>query len=112
LTDGTLSEPAAELALERLLDHHEAWLLQQPELLILWMQGRHVRREVARLLAKQLSTIPVRKMTEDTPPSRAWRRNFFRALKRGNPTWFQGVADELQRAAEGPGPGVQASDEG
>lgn len=81
----------AELALERLLDRHQKWLMVQPELLLLWTQDRYTRRRVAHLLGSALLTIPFREMTESTPPNRAMRRAIFQELERADREWFKGV---------------------
>jgi hypothetical protein len=90
LTDTRLSQAEAELALERLLDHHQKWLMTQPELLLLWPLGRAMRRRVAELLAKELLTIPTRDINESTPPNRAMRRAILAELAQRNPTWWEG----------------------
>lgn len=102
------SRTEAELALERLLDKHVRWLLQQPEVLYLWMQGRQTRRRVADILAKQLTTIPV--TTPDGMPNRAMRRAMFAELNK-NPDWWRRETFGLQGAEEGTGPGVEGDDE-
>lgn len=79
------SQAEAELALERLLDRHQKWLMQQPEVLLLWTQDRQTRRRVAELLAKELTTIPVRDSNENTPPNRAMRRALMQAMP---PSWW------------------------
>lgn len=70
-----------ELAIERLLDRHQKWLLQQPEMLLLWPQSRQLRRRVAELLASELLTIPHRVMGENDPPRRAMRRHILEELQ-------------------------------
>lgn len=78
----------AEAALHRLLDHHQKWLMAQPEFLLLWTQDRATRRRVAELLSKELTTIPVREMNENTPPNREMRRAILAELKRrGGDEW-------------------------
>ena len=78
----------AEVALHRLLDHHQKWLMSQPEFLLLWTQDRQTRRRVAELLAKELTTIPAREVNENTPPNRAMRRAILAELKaRGGADW-------------------------
>lgn len=86
----------AELAIERLLDKHEKWLILQPEVLLLWTQDRNTRKRVAQLLAKQMTTIPVRDMDENTPPNRAMRRAILDALAHDNPEYWQGVEGWLK----------------
>jgi hypothetical protein len=76
------SSTEAEAALHRLLDHHQKWLMSQPEFLLLWTQDRQTRRRVAALLAKELTTIPVRDINENTPPNRAMRKAILAELKR------------------------------
>jgi hypothetical protein len=78
------------MALESLLDKHQRWLLMQPELLLLWEQGRSTRRRVAELLAKELLTIPVRQFNENTPPNRATRKAIVRELDKAGVQWWQG----------------------
>lgn len=86
-----MNQDEAELALHRLLDKHQAWLIQQPELLLLWTADRNTRRRAAKALADELLTIPVRAMTETTPPNRALRRRILAELERNNPRWWGGV---------------------
>jgi hypothetical protein len=102
------SKAEAEMAVERLLDKHVRWLLQQPEVLYLWMQDRQTRRRVAAILAKQLTHIPV--TTPDGMPNRAQRRAIFKALET-DPDWWRRYTYGLSGAEEGPGPGVEAADE-
>jgi hypothetical protein len=78
----------AEEALHRLLDKHQRWLLEQPELLLLWTQPRATRRRVAQLVAQELMTIPAREFNENTPPTRAQRRQILAELKRTNREWW------------------------
>ena len=85
------SSAEAELALNTLLDKHQKWLMMQPELLLLWPLGRQTRKTVARLLATELLTIPVRESNENTPPNRAMRREMMRVLERTSPTWWEGL---------------------
>lgn len=85
----SLTPMEAELALNQLLDHHQKWLMQQPQLLLLWPLGRGTRRRVADLLAKELMTIPTRTMNENTPPNRAMRRAILAELERHDPRWWE-----------------------
>lgn len=94
------SKAEAELALERLLDKHVQWLLQQPEVLFLWMQDRQTRRRVSEILAKQLTTIPVA-MPDGQTPNRAMRRAMFQVLNK-NPDWWRREPFGLQGAEERP----------
>jgi hypothetical protein len=89
LTDSNGSLAEADAALNRLLDHHQHWLLAQPELLMLWTQDRATRRRVAKLVADELLTIPTRNLNENTPPSRAMRRAILAELKRSNPEFWE-----------------------
>jgi hypothetical protein len=84
-----MSQAQAEAAVESLLDKHQKWLIQQPELLLLWTQGRDTRRRVAKMLATELMTIPAREFNETSAPSRAMRRAIMQELKRDNPTWWE-----------------------
>jgi len=92
LTDTRPSQAEAEAALHTLLDHHQKWLMQQREMLVLWPLDRNTRRRVAELLAKELLTIPVRGTDENTPPNRAMRRAILAELERKNPRWWEEVA--------------------
>lgn len=85
------TEVEAEEALHRLLDKHQKWLLQQPELLLLWPLDRQTRRRVANLLATELLTIPHRVMDENTPPNRVMRRAMMAELKKADPRWWEGL---------------------
>lgn len=86
------SQAEAELALERLLDNHQRWLMQQPELLILWSQPRHTRRRVATELAEELLTIPKRVFDETTLPNRAMRKRILAEVRRTDPDWWKEIA--------------------
>lgn len=44
-----------------LLAKLDLWLMQQPEWQVVWNSGRGQRREAARLVAKHLMTLPVRR---------------------------------------------------
>jgi hypothetical protein len=49
-----------EAAIERLMDHLDRWLLQQPEwLYLMGLPDRATRRRLATLIARELTTIPV-----------------------------------------------------
>lgn len=74
--------------LNSLFDSHQKWLMQQKEMLLLWPLDRSLRRRLARALAKELLTIPVREFDENTPPNRVMRRAIMQALahkKEGTP---------------------------
>ena len=81
-----------EARIHTLLDHHQKWLLTQPEMLLLWPLDRATRHRVASLLAKELLTIPTRDMNESTPPNRTLRRSIMREIRK---------AYEAQLRAEG-----------
>jgi hypothetical protein len=83
------SEVEAEAALNTLLDHLQNWLLAQPELLLLWTQPRGVRKQVSRMIATELMTIPTRQMNEGSEPNRAMRRQILALLKRSGPGWAE-----------------------
>lgn len=89
MSAGTQSEAEAELAIERLLLHLDAWLLQQPEMMLLWAQPRHVRRQVSKLLAEHIATIPKREGAAE--PGRAVRRQILQAIRAAGAEWFKGV---------------------
>lgn len=86
-----MNQAEAELALHSLLDKHQKWLLQQNELLLLWTTDRNTRRRVAKALADELLTIPVREMNETAPPNRAQRRRIIQELERADRRWWKGV---------------------
>lgn len=79
-----------EVYLHTLLDKHQRWLMQQPEMLVLWMQDRQTRRRLAELLAKELLTIPVRNM-ENAAPNRAMRKQMLKVLAKADPTQWEGT---------------------
>ena len=85
------SQAEAELALETLLDHHQMWLMQQPELLILWTQPRAVRKAIAKLLSEELLTIPVRGFDENTLPNRQMRRRILAEVRRTDPDFWKNI---------------------
>ncbi len=91
MTVTNVSQMEAEAALTRLLDHHQKWVMAQPEVLFLWAQDRHARKRVAELLVKELLTIPRRDFNENTPPNRTMRRAMLQALKQSNPEWWKEV---------------------
>ena len=78
----------AELAVERLLSKLEGWLLQQPEMLLIWTQDRDTRKRVEREVAKLLTTIPARGMVD---ANRAFRRRIIKALERQHRDWYEGI---------------------
>ena len=82
MSDTKLSQAEVDLLLTELLDKHQKWLFQQREMLLLWPLGRATRRKVADLLAKELLTIPVRQLNENTPPNRAMRRAILQMMAR------------------------------
>lgn len=86
----TSSSAENEVHLHALLDKHQKWLMQQPELLLLWVQDRQTRRRVAELLAKELLTIPVRNM-ENALPNRAMRKQILAQLAKADPTVWEGM---------------------
>lgn len=104
------SQAEAEMAIEALLDKHQRWLMQQPELLLIWSQPRPTRKRVADLLAKELTTIPVRLIDENTLPNRAMRREILATIRRADPEFWKGVvqAHDLLRPEERPAAGAAA----
>lgn len=82
------SQAEAELAIERLMDKLAAWLLQQPEILLIWVQPRHVRKAAAIEIAKMMTTIPTR---DDVEGNRRLRRQLIRALDQHEHEWYKGV---------------------
>jgi hypothetical protein len=86
------SEAEAELAVERLFDKLHGWMMQQPELLFIWSQDRYTRRRVSEMIAKELVTIPTRRIDDSTPPNRAFRRAIVAEMKKADPEWWTGVA--------------------
>lgn len=82
------SRAEAELAVERLMEHFENWLLQQPEILLIWMQDRNTRKRVEAALAKGFTTIPARGMVE---MNRSTRRRVLAALDAQEKEWWSGV---------------------
>lgn len=82
------SRAEAELAIERLFDHLEGWLLQQPEVLLIWMQPRGVRKDVAQAIGDLVTTIPTR---ENVVGNRSARRRALRAMDAAEREWWKGV---------------------
>lgn len=70
-----------EAAVNDLLDKLDRWILAQPEWLYLMSHGRHMRRRVAREVAAELLTIPLRTATD--VPNRKLRRRIMQALRKG-----------------------------
>lgn len=82
------SKAEAEMAIERLLDKMEAWILQQPEVLLIWTQDRYTRKEAARAIADMMTTIPRR---EADTLNRAARKRLFKALDAADREWWRGI---------------------
>lgn len=71
-----------ELAIEKLMDHLDRWLLQQPEwLYLMGLPDRATRRRLATLIARELTTIPV----DTTAPvlGRQMRRKLLAEFQKG-----------------------------
>ena len=80
------SKLEVELALERLLDHLESWLRQQPEWATILAAGdRQTRKRAAEAIAKSLTTIPT---VSGTAINRAARRRMFAELDK-QPGWWE-----------------------
>lgn len=82
------SEAEAELAIERLLDKLQKWILIQPEAILLWSRDRDTRKRVCKLIATELTRIPVR---EGQEINRSMRREIIRELNRQEREWWKGV---------------------
>lgn len=70
-----------EDAISTLLDKLDRWVLAQPEWLYLMSEGRATRRAVAKAVAAELSTIPLR--SASNTPNRKLRRRIMQALRKG-----------------------------
>jgi len=82
------SAAEAELAIERLMEKLEAWVLQQPEALLIWAQGRHARKHAATEIAHIMTRIP----TRDNPEmNRAAKRRLIAALEKEDKEWWKGI---------------------
>ena len=78
------------MAIERLLDHHRAWLMQQPEWsIVLGSTDRATRRRVAKALADEFTTIPAYEGGDKM--NRALRRRVFAELERRDPEFYKGL---------------------
>ncbi len=84
------SEVEAELAMERLLDKLQRWMLQQPEVVLLWAQDRGTRKRVAAAVVDELARIPTR--TPDGEPNRAQRRRIMEELRKADADWWKGIS--------------------
>jgi len=82
------SRVEAELAVERLLDKFTAWLLQQPEVILVWSQDRTTRKRVAEALADGFTKIPVR---EGQEYNRDVKRRVVREMNRQEREWWRGI---------------------
>ena len=82
------SQVEAELAIERLLDKLEKWIIAQPEAVLIWGQPREVRKRVGEAIAKEMTTIPTR---EGQPLNRNMRREITRELNRQEREWWKGI---------------------
>lgn len=83
------SQAEAELAIERLLDKMEAWLLQQPEAVLIWTQPRDTRKRAARAIADLLALIPTR---ENVEGNRKLRRLIIKELEHENREWYKDIS--------------------
>jgi hypothetical protein len=76
-----------DLAVERLLDKLDRWLLLQPEwLLLMGLPERGIRKRVADLVAKELLLMPKAPSTGE--PGRQMRRAIIRELHRSKKEWW------------------------
>jgi hypothetical protein len=74
------SEAEAELAIERLFDKLENWLIQQPETLVIWAQPRNTRKRAGKVIADAMTTIPKRAF-DSKGMSRRMRRDVLKQLR-------------------------------
>lgn len=80
----------AEADIERLLDHLDRWLLQQPEWLrLMALPARQTRKRVAELVAKELLLMP--KRPDQGQPGRQMRRKILAEMKKDESSWMKGV---------------------
>ena len=80
-----------ELAIEEFLNTFRRWLVLQPAwALMMGGQDRATRRRVAKLLADEIVTIPVREDSGGTA-NRTIRRASQRELARQEREWYKGV---------------------
>ena len=80
-----------ELAIEEFLNTFRRWLVLQPAwALMMGGQDRATRRRVAKLLADEIVTIPVREDSGGTA-NRTIRRAILRELARQEREWYKGV---------------------
>jgi hypothetical protein len=85
------SRVEAELALDKFMDHLRAWLVQQPQwAMLMGAADRRTRREVADLIAKEITTIPTAAYDPGTP-NRALRRAILKVLERDDARVFEGI---------------------
>lgn len=84
------SEIEAELAVERLVSHLEAWIIQQPEALLIWTQPRATRKRAAEAIADVMTRIPAREGSDEM--NRKQRRKLIEALRHQNKEWFKGIS--------------------
>ena len=81
----------AELAIERLLDHLQHWLVTQPEWPVLMgASDRGTRKRVARLIAEELTTIPTQQFAKPVA-NRKLRRAMMKELAAAEKEWFAGL---------------------
>jgi hypothetical protein len=83
------SEAEAHMAVERLMDKLEAWVVQQPEALLIWAQSKHVRKLAAREIAVIMTNIPTRNNPEAM--NREQRKRLLKALEAEDKKWFEGI---------------------
>lgn len=85
------SKVEAEAAVERFMDHLRGWLVQQPEwALLMGAADRRTRRNVATLIAQEITTIPTRPY-DPGEPNRQFRRLILKALEKDDPRVFEGL---------------------
>jgi hypothetical protein len=90
MTQPVGSPAEAELALTRLLDKLQKWLVVQPEIVLLWGQDRTTRKRVAAAIVDELTHIPTRESSD--VPNRSQRRRIIRELERQDKDWWKGIS--------------------